>query len=259
MISDEEVRRAFRKQLDAPDVVAGILRMSGQNAGYQFGKNITLQIERGIPAYRWKNVHTSGCLRHFAVFNLYKAISGYCMDCYKVLVEPRTAVDLFRLLLIDEKLVLPLNNTRKYTVEARPHCSGAYKVFFYCRGMEDGKEVQRIVQEAVSGHVSSAIPVKLKRGCSEFAQAYPDYAQLDKDLSGMEYAKDWKFYEEFVDANVLLGKIEAGESDNPAPDPANEVFAMQYWLKYAATIGDKSYLNLTGGRTVQPIPNLRRP
>lgn len=37
-----------------------------------------------------------------------------------------------------------------------------------------------------------------------------------------------------------------------------EIFAMRYWLRYAATIGDISYLKITGC-TLPPIPELNRP
>lgn len=39
--------------------------------------------------------------------------------------------------------------------------------------------------------------------------------------------------------------------------PAWEIFTMQYWLRYAATIGDMSYLVISG-KTLPPIQDLKR-
>lgn len=70
-----------------------------------------------------------------AIFDKFDVIPKYCFDCYKVLITPHTIMDLFKLLMIFEKITLPLDNTRKCMVETRDACSGTYKGFIYCRGI----------------------------------------------------------------------------------------------------------------------------
>lgn len=201
-----------------------------------------------------------------AVFNKFKVIPGYCFGCYKVQIAPRTVVELFKLLMLFEKMVLPLDNTRKCMVETRADCSGAYKGFVYCRGVEEGNEVRKIVRNAVSDEISPQVPVTLKRGCSEFAVVHPGYAQIKPGGVVMQYRKDWRVHEDFFDKNFVF-RPDAPEGNAEIPEINTEglatytpweVFCMQYWLRYAATIGDKSYLAIAG-MTLPPLPSLKRP
>ena len=41
------------------------------------------------------------------IFNDYDVIPKYCFDCYKVLITVRSVLELFKLLMIFEKLDLP--------------------------------------------------------------------------------------------------------------------------------------------------------
>jgi len=255
LISDEEVKRIFQKSLDIPDVVTGMIRLRGQApAGFQLDRRISLQIARGIPSNLWEGAPAAGCIRHMAVFNAFGAIPKYCFECYKVVIAPRTIVELFKLLISYQTLKLPNDNTRKCMVETRNYSSGSYKGFVYCRGMEDGNEVYRIVKQAVSSDISPEISVTLKRGCSEYAQVYPEYAQMDPGKARMEYQKNWQFYEEFVDENFIFEKLDNSDDRHETGFSMRELFAMQFWLRYAATIGDTSYLTLTGGKFLEPIP-----
>lgn len=148
------------------------------------------QIFRGIPSRQWKDAHPGGCRRQLEVFKRFKVIPEYCFDCYKVLIAPRTVVELFKLLMLFEKMALPLDNTRKCMVEVRRDCSGAYKGLVYCRGMGEGNEVRKLVRNAVSVEISPQVPVTLKRGCSEYALVHPGYAQIKPGGVVMPYKKD---------------------------------------------------------------------
>jgi hypothetical protein len=76
-------------------------------------------------------------------------------------------VELFKLLMVFEKLDLPNDNTRKCMCESRDFCSGAYKGFVYCRGVDEAKAVADIVRKVISDDISPDVPVTIKRGCSE--------------------------------------------------------------------------------------------
>ncbi|MES2369240.1 MAG: hypothetical protein V4554_07080 [Pseudomonadota bacterium] len=245
MISDEDVIQFFQKKLDVPGVYGG--------AG-------SLQIGRG--PLLLKGAPAGGCQRHKAVFNKFNVIPEYCFDCYKVLITPHTVMELFKLLMLFDGLVLPGNNTRKCMVEGRADSTGSYKGFIYCRSIEEGKEVRRIIKETVAIKISPTVPVSLKRGCSEFARAYPRYAQIKPGVPIMSFPPAWKMHEEFVDK--AYASMQGADAGNPnvnietkASYPPTEIFALQYWLQYAATIGDISYLKIAG-RVLPPIPRLRR-
>ncbi|MBI5040108.1 MAG: hypothetical protein HZB57_02560 [Gammaproteobacteria bacterium] len=174
-----------------------------------------------------------------------------------MLVEPRTVAELFKLLMLFDRLDLPGNNTRKCMCESRDFCSGAYKGFIYCRGVDEAMAVCGIVRDVIAIEISPDIPVEVKRGCSEFERAYPGYAQIETGMTMMKYKMEWKRHEDFVDKNAAFRPPDVGDSSNASYGPA-EVFATHYWLSYAATIGDMSYLKVTGC-PVPPIPQLKRP
>ena len=255
MIADEEVVQLFR---DILDTSVGFTDSGTPRR--------PLQILRGIPGYLWKDAHPGGCNRHMTVFKKFDVIPKYCFDCYKVLITPRTIVELFKLLLIFEKITLPLDNSRKCMVEVRDDCSGTYKGFIYCRGIQEGNEVRKIVRKMVSEDISPKVPITLKRGCSEYAHVHPKYARTRPGEVIMQYVKDWQVKEDFFDKNFVFhpdipnvnADIPNVNADGRTTYTPWEVFSMQYWIRYAATIGDLSYLAITG-MTMPPIPNLKRP
>lgn len=250
MISDEMVREAFQPMLDTPGSYMNPL-MRGQ----------FVQIYRGQPRQLWKNEHKDdrpgGCLRHMTVFKQFNAIPKYCFDCYKVEIAPRTVVELFKLLMVFEKIALPSDNSRKCMCEGRPDCSGTYKGFVYCRGLDDGKEMRKILKRVISHEISPQIPVVLKRGCSEFARSHPSYARIAPGQAKLEYKKKWRIHEDFVDQNVRFPPVfqQVNVSGTYLPE---EIYSLQYWLTYAATIGDVSYL-IISGKTLEPSPQIKRP
>lgn len=250
MISDEDARQFFRSQLGKPCAYGG--------------GNLSLQIFRGCI---WEDVHPGSCTRHFKVFNTFKVIPESCFGCYKVIISPRNVVEHFKLLMVFAKQALPNDNTRKCMVETRDDCDGTYKGLVYCRGDKEGKEMLKVVQDMVAGQIASGIPIALKRGCSEFAAAYPAFSPSDPDAMWMEYNPSWKVHEEFVDNNSIFTRAappfqsgvkesySSGDLDAYSP---SEIFAMRYWLRYAATIGDTSYLKITDC-PLPPLQELKRP
>lgn len=244
MISDEDVRQLFQGMLSVP---------AGHMAPTMDGGRI--QIFRGCA---WKDEHPGVCQRHMTVFNKFGVIPKHCFDCYKVVILPHTVLELFKLQMVFEKISLPNDNTRKVTVEMRADCSGAYKGFVYCRSIEEGKEVRKAIRNAVSSDISPKVPVTLKRGCSEYARAYPRYAEVKPGVAVMQYNKDWQVHEDFVDKNFVFPTGIPKSSFNKASYTPAEIYSMQYWLRYAATIGDVSYM-LVAGRTLPPMPQMSHP
>ena len=193
------------------------------------------------------------------VFDKFNAIPQYCFNCYKVLFEPRTVVELFKLMVLFEKLKLPNDNSRKCMVEAREQVAGSYKGLIYCRGLDEAKKILEIVGKAVSKEVSKKIPSTIKHGCSEFGMAYPEYLKIDKDKSTMKYKKEWQEYEDLVDQELIINnRLTISDTYNQPGYTEQDAQVMLAWLKYAATIGDLSYLKISDS-TLKPFKRLKRP
>jgi tetratricopeptide (TPR) repeat protein len=229
MIADENVRQLYQKCLRIL-----ILHKLDLNTGES-------QLFRGRVSTH-KN-----CPRHKIIFNKFNIIPEYCFGCYKVSLEPRTVMELFKLFLVFDKLKLPNNNERKCIVESRPEMSGTYKGFIYCDSLDEAKKILNIVQPIVDESISKGIPIFVKRGCSEFQAAYPSYGLITGNkFQQMTYNEEWRKHEAYVDK-----KLAKPANDNPNGFTFDhsgftllDILVMGKWLAYAAKIGDLSYLKI---------------
>lgn len=198
------------------------------------------------------------CDRHKMVFNTFNIIPEYCFGCYKVAIEPRTVMELFKLLLVFDKLKLPNDNTRKCTIEKRPGMSGAYKGFIYCKNQNEGKKILNTVRTIVHETISADIPIFIKRGCSEFQLAYPSYGLITNDKhQQMTYNKEWSKYEDQIDKE-LIPRARNNPNDfthNHSGFTVRDALVMRHWLGYAAKRGDSSYLDLLRPTLPQSSPH----
>ncbi|MDX8385494.1 MAG: hypothetical protein R8M11_03140 [Gallionella sp.] len=259
MITDQEVISFFKNLASIPlDLTDAQIKK----------KNKQLSSRRGNGTF------PADCSRHLQVFNNFNVIPEYCFDCYKVLISPRNVLELLKLMMVFDfdQYGLTIQNRRKCMVEERKDSSGAYKGFVYCKSVQEGNKVYKIIRDVVSEHISPHVDVSFKRGCSEYARSYPKFPRTKSgrkpNQAVMLHKKSWK------DQEVLFDKHYSITERAIPPCPQDEidficgdgitsytgvhVFCIQYWLRYAASIGDKSYLNLTGAE-LSPIPNLNRP
>jgi len=162
-------------------------------------------------------------------------------------------------MVIFEGLEFPNNNTRKCLVECREQIAGTYTGLVYCTGLEEGEEILNMLRRVVSGEISKKIPVILKRGCSEFAVAYPEYAQAEQGVTTMEYKEAWKEYEDLVDKGFVVNTSQSETAtNNRRTYTIQDAKIMLAWLRYAATIGDLSY-RIISDQALPPFQNLKRP
>jgi hypothetical protein len=193
------------------------------------------------------------------VFEQFNVILNYCFNYYKVLVEPRTVMELFKLITVIERLDLSNDNTRKCTVENRNEVSGTYKGLIYCQSLNEGKEVLEIARQVITEEISKDVPVSLKRGCSEYAVAYPEYAQTGQDAAAMVYRDEWQAHKDRADKQWVV--INTQPPANPVYEPQTytprDALVIFTWLKYAATIGDNSYLKICW--RLEPFHNIEHP
>ena len=254
--AQEALQRVIPKHIGAHKITDQAVRQlyeqcHGILASHDLGeRNFLGQFYRGV-------MSDLDCIRHFVVFDTFKAIPEYCFGCFKVSIEPRTVVELFKLMLVFDRLELPNDNTRKCHVEVRPEIPGAYKGLIYCRNLDEGTEILKVVKTIVGEKISDKIPVSVKRGCSEYKIAYPEYADFADN--GMTYNEEWREHEAYTDKN-LVRHIYPAEFDthNHSGITLRDAVVMRSWLAYAAAIGDLSYLKIF--KTVpRDVPIKNRP
>ncbi|MBF0358328.1 MAG: tetratricopeptide repeat protein [Magnetococcales bacterium] len=204
------------------------------------------QIKRGVTSRILKQQEESsfiGCENYMAIFEKFNIIPEFCFGCYKVVIEPRDVVELFKLMVVFYNIELTNDNSRKCMVELRPAISGTYKGFVYCNSIAQGEEILDIVKQEVGKRVSPDIPISLKRGCSEYKASYPDYSRVgDSVTPGMEYNEEWRKYEDYRDETLhRLINPDVFKTHNHTGFTIHDALVMRTWLSYAVNIDDLSY------------------
>ena len=184
------------------------------------------------------------CKRHKVIFNKFNIIPKFCFGCYKVQVEPRSILELIKLLVVFDQIKLDKNNTRKCMIEMRKEVSGFYKGLIYCTGLEEAYQIANYLEKILEEKISSELCVMIKRGCSEYPVSFPDYKEINK--SGpqlMNYNENWKSVEKNHDS------LSPMKSNKIIPTLSginfHDILIIQNWIDYAKGIGDTS-LNLLG-------------
>ena len=184
-----------------------------------------------------KNAINLNCKRHFEVFNKFNIIPEFCFSCYKVQVEPKNLIDLIKLYIVFDQLILNKNNSRKSFIEVRPNIGGAYKGLIYCTGLEEAEKIENLITPIIKTTINNETTISIKRGCSEFAISYPKFK--DKK-SNMEYENPWKEKENIIDKQ-RLNKEEVVLKDTITGFTLNDFLIMKNWLMYAKKINDINY------------------
>ena len=125
-----------------------------------------------------RNTIDLNCERHFEVFNTYRVIPEFCFGCYKVQVNPKSILELFKLYIVFDKIKLEKNNIRKCMIELRNSIGGVYKGFIYCSGLDEAKKIFDNISPILKKIIDEKISIEIKRGCSEFSIPYPNLRKL---------------------------------------------------------------------------------
>ena len=108
----------------------------------------------------------------------------------------------------------------------------------------------------VAKNIGRNIPVFIKRGCTPFAKAHPNYGELTNDWEPVQLkiSEEWKEVEKKFDTEGLADRLESDpEGAYPHKFTLHDFLSMRTWLCYAKTIGDESYKKVTKA----PIENIR--
>ena len=196
------------------------------------------------------------CERHFKVFNAFNAIPEYCFGCYKVQVGLRNVMELFKLYFVFDKLNLKNNNPRKCMLEMRPEVPGAYKGYIYCFSLSEANEIQNQLTTILNKKINKNISITVKRGCSEFGIAYPQYKKINQnDGQLMKYNEKWRSKEKFIDDKLAKrnqSKQRVLRKNLPGAT-VSDILIMCNWLVYAKIIGDPSYKKIIKEIPISPV------
>ena len=128
-------------------------------------------------------------------------------------------------------------NLRKSFIDFRED-EKSYKGIIYCTTLEEAKKINYYVSEYLKINLDESIQSHVKRGCREFAEKYPEFKNLEKNV--MEYKKEWKKIESEFDANN--NKIyKSGERKLINGLNLKDVLIFQNWIDFAKIEGDDSY------------------
>ena len=190
------------------------------------------------------------CERHHKVFNDFKIIPENCFGCFKVQANPKNVIDLIKLYLIFDKLDLQNNNNRKTFCETRPYVDATYVGIIYCYTLEEAKDVKKKLEKLYFKFIDDNTKIWIKRGCSEFSIAYPDYKVTDSsEKDFMKYNKSWKEKEEVFDSKISQREKLSKRLSKKHILGVNlhDVLSIRNWLFYAKKINDQSYKKIFNG------------
>ena len=187
-----------------------------------------------------KNSINLNCERHMKIFNKFNIIPKFCFSCYKVLVEPRSILDLIKLFIVFDQIKFVKNNIRKCMIEMRPEISGFYKGYIFCSSVEEAYQIADYLEIFIKENIGSGLHAVVKRGCSEYALSFPDYKAINKSGDQlMNYNEDWKSIEE---EDNLLNSLKSNRIIIPTLPGLNlqDILVIRNWIDYAKGIGDAS-------------------
>ena len=194
-----------------------------------------------------RNTIDLNCSRHHEIFNNFNIIPKFCFSCFKIQIEPKNILELFKLFLIFDSLKLSKNNTRKCLVELRPNISGTYKGLIYCSSMEEVNEILKDITPILKEVIDSKVKITAKRGCSEFAEKHKDYKETNKEGPNfMKYKNEWQEKEKITDLNEAKNRKRKKEFKNSTSGLSiSDVLIMNNWLNYAKEINDTTYKDIS--------------
>lgn len=161
-----------------------------------------------------------------------------CAGCYKVKVVPRT----LRELMAVRDIARALPHTYKCGLDLpTPVTSGPYGGYFYLNGLDAARAAYGPIREAVSGQakLGPAVPVFIKRGCTEYEMACGPSDSYAFDPAQLEI-------EAGLRPRIMLDQ----PPRKPAAVETQQTFA--HWIRTAYSIGDDTYRDFTGGRRLYP-------
>lgn len=187
----------------------------------------------------FRNGKDLNCKRHTTIFEHSDIIPKFCFSCYKVQIEVSTLVDLIRLSKLFCDIDLPNNLTRKCMIEMRDEVAGKYKGYIYCSTLTEAQVILTDINAQVAKQLPCAIS-KIKRGCSEFAIKYPQYATLSEQDNGfLHYPENWCQIEQEFDQNYSF-ETKPDKLPTSKDLGLSDLMIMRKWIDYSKGANDQT-------------------
>ena len=162
-------------------------------------------------------------------------VPSWCQNCYKVVVRPRTLSELFKLLAVQKQMEWP----SKCGIEVRKDVPHLYGGYYYCKGLDEGKECYEAVRKNVDEYISPDVKVILKRGCTEYERAC---GPSDK----------WEVKPEQIPIEDLVRKYIVWDSNRHKQPEHVIAYVHKTWIEFACQSGDMTYLEFTDNQPLYP-------
>jgi hypothetical protein len=142
------------------NAVNRILIESGGKCDIVDGKTRFAPTETDTPWVYVKFLPDSNCYLWAGVTQFIEKpfIHTGCQNCYKVVIKPQTFNEFWRW----EGILEEMGRPSKLGIETRAYVKGLYGVYFYCRGLEEAREVQKNFPNSS----------RIKRGCTELENRF---------------------------------------------------------------------------------------
>lgn len=133
------------------------------------------------------------CHKCKSLFDYKNIIPEYCFGCYKIVLTFANLADCIRYNFYMDKLDPGAPIRRKLMIDSRGSSKGDLKGFYYTRDWEEAHRVCDYLKQVMAKIMQYEFTVKVKRGCSEFQDEFPDYNTLDENGNlVMVCPEDWK-------------------------------------------------------------------
>lgn len=196
------------------------------------------RISHQTPWIHWKQAPNRNCNWYHVFFNYFGFIHSRCQECWKVVVRPRTLVELEALMQLQKVLDLP----SKCGIERRETVCGLYGGYFYNDSKEEGLQCYKTIRGAIDKSIGVDVPVILKRGCTEFEITLDGKNPSDQwEVSGDQKALEYRL-DDVIDMDV---------TKNPQPEHLKESI-FRTWIHWAYANGDMTYQQYTDGESLFP-------
>ena len=194
------------------------------------------RMSHNTPWIHIKQAPNRHCGLYQTYFQRFGFIHSTCQECWKVVVRPRTLIELHKLLELQKVLDLP----SKCGIEKRDTVHGLYGGYFYNDSLKQGREIYKVVRSNVDLNISPEVPVILKRACTEF--------ELE-----MGPSDEWEVSQDQKDLEYLLSDlIDYRPRHMPQPDHLKDS-VFRSWIHWAYACGDKTYFEYTGSPLFKPF------
>lgn len=164
------------------------------------------------------------CNLYQEIFSAFNFIPRKCLDCWKVVVKPRTLFELMKVYAFQKEFVkdhIGVGRFCKCGIETREYVNYEYGAYFYCDSLKHGLHRHQQVRNSID-EINPGIPVILKRYCTEF--------ELGTCSSDMYVRPEWAdAVEELVFGNIDMNCL----NDNPSQPKFLVEHNIRKWIEFA--------------------------